>query len=115
MDGIGKVIVDNLFDPFNPEGVSSSGLTALPKIHKHIVVWQDKTNGTWDIRGYNLITKQEFVVTNLKMSQQVNPAVYVDAKAERAIVVWQDNRDGNWDIYAAIVDGEEVATETETP
>jgi hypothetical protein len=114
-DGIGKVMIDNLFDPFNPEGVSSSGLTALPKIHKHIVVWQDKTNGTWDIRGYNLITKQEFVVTNLKTSQQVNPAVYVDAKAQRAIIVWQDNRDGNWDIYAAIVDGPEAATETETP
>lgn len=42
-------MVDNLFDPFNPEGISSSGLTACPKIHKHLVVWQDARNGTWDI------------------------------------------------------------------
>ena len=80
-DEIGKVVVDNLFDPFNPEGISGSGLTACPKIHKHIVVWQDQSNGTWDIRGYNLVTRQEFVVTNMKMSDQVNPAVYVDTQA----------------------------------
>jgi len=112
-DDVGKVIVDNLFDPFNPEGISSSGLTASPKIHKHIVVWQDGSNGTWDIRGYNLVTHQEFIVTNTKMSNQVNPAVYVDAQAGRAIIVWQDDRDGNWDIYGAIVDGPEVITTTE--
>jgi hypothetical protein len=51
-------------------------------------------------------------VTSLKMSDQVNPAMYVDSRQKRAIIVWQDNRDGNWDIYAAIVDGLEVATET---
>ncbi len=110
-DDVGKVFVDNLFDPFNPEGISSSGLTACPKIHKHIVVWQDQRNDTWDIRGYNLITHQEFVVTNMRMSDQVNPAVYVDSQRQRAIIVWQDDRDGTWDIYAAIVDGPEAATQ----
>lgn len=108
-DGVGKVMADNLFDPFNPEGISSSGRTACPKIHKHIVVWQDQGNDTWDIRAYNLVTRQEFVVTDMKMSDQVNPAVYVDTESEQAIIVWQDNRDGNWDIYAAIFDGPEVA------
>ncbi|HNS22430.1 MAG TPA: hypothetical protein PKH24_18140 [Sedimentisphaerales bacterium] len=112
-DKAGKVMVDNLFDPFNPEGISSSSLTACPRIHKHIVVWQDGSNGTGDIRGYNLITRQEFILTNTKMSDQVNPAVYVDTEAQRAIVVWQDDRDGNWDIYGAILDGPEVATTTE--
>ncbi len=92
-DGVGKVMFDDLYDPFNPAGISSSGLTAYPKIHKHIVVWQDQSNGTWDIRGYNLVTGQEFVVTNQKSSQQVNPAVYVDVEAQRAIVVWQDDRE----------------------
>ncbi len=110
-DEVGKVVADNLFDPFNLEGISSSGLTACPKIHKHIVVWQDQSNNTWDIRGYNLVTRQEFVVTNMKMSEQVNPSVYVDTAAERAVIVWQDNRDGNWDIYAAILDGPEVAAQ----
>jgi beta propeller repeat protein len=112
-DDVGKVFVDNLFDPFNPQGISGSGLTACPRIHKHIVVWQDQSNGTWDIRGYNLITHQEFAVTNMRMSDQVNPAVYVDTKQQRAIIVWQDGRDGNWDIYAAIVDGPEIAAAAE--
>jgi beta propeller repeat protein len=107
---VGKVFVDNLFDPFNPEGISGSGLTACPRIHKHLIVWQDQSNGTWDIRGYNLLTRQEFVVTNMRMSDQVNPAVYVDSQHQRAIIVWQDDRDGTWDIYAAVVDGPEVAT-----
>jgi beta propeller repeat protein len=111
-DDVAPVMVDNLFDPFNPEGISSSGLTACPKIHKHLVVWQDQSNGTWDIRAYNLITHQEFVVTNMRMSDQINPAVYVDTAHQRAIIVWQDGRDGNWDIYAALVTGPEATTES---
>jgi hypothetical protein len=39
--------------------------------------------------------------------------VYVDTKQQRAIIVWQDGRDGNWDIYAAIVDGPEIAAAAE--
>jgi beta propeller repeat protein len=110
-DDVGRVFVDNLFDPFNPEAISSTGLTACPRIHKHIVVWQDQSNGTWDIRGYNLITRKEFAVTNMRMSNQVNPAIYVDAGRQQAVIVWQDDRDGTWDIYGAVVDGPEVATE----
>lgn len=110
-DDVGKVMVDNLFDPFNPEGISSSGQTACPRIHEHIVVWQDHSNGTSDIRGYNLVTGQEFTITDLKTSDQVNPAVHVDTARQRAVVVWQDGRNGNWDIYAAILDGPEVATQ----
>lgn len=111
-DDAGRVVVDNLYDPFNPEGISSSTQTAVPRIHKHVVVWQDRSNGTWDIRGYNLVTGQEFIVTDLEMSDQVNPAVYVYPDEDQAIVVWQDNRNGNWDIYAALLDGPEVATQT---
>ncbi len=108
-DEVGKVMVDNLFDPFNPEGISGSGLTACPRIHKHLVVWQDGSNGTWDIRCYNLATHQELVVTDTKMSDQINPSVYVDTDAMRALIVWQDDREGNWDIYGAILDGPEIA------
>jgi hypothetical protein len=54
---MGKVMIDSLFDPFNPEGISSSTRTACPKIHRRIVAWQDESNGTWDIRGLNLITR----------------------------------------------------------
>ena len=112
-DGAGKVVVDNLYDPFNPEEIGSSTQTASPRIHQHIVVWQDRSNGTWDIRAYNLATRQELVITDLKMSDQVNPAVYVDQENRRATVVWQDNRDGNWDIYAAVLEGSEVAGGTD--
>ncbi len=108
-DDVGKVMLDNLFDPFNPEGISSGNLTACPKIHRHIIVWQDQRNGTWDIRAYNRITRQELVITDRKMSDQVNPSVYVDTEQQRAIIVWQDDRDGNWDIYAALLEGPEVA------
>lgn len=111
-DDVGRVVTDNLFDPFNPEEISRSGLTGCPKIHEHIVVWHDFSNGTWDIRAYNLITRQEISVTDRKMSDQMNPAVYVDLEQEHAIIVWQDNRDGNWDIYAAVLDETEVATQT---
>lgn len=112
-DDVGKVIIDNLFDPFNPEGISSSGLTACPRIHKHIVVWQDGHNGTWDIRVYNLATGREFAITDTKMSHQMNPAVYVDTEAMKALVVWQDDRNGNWDIYGAVLDGSEAAATAE--
>jgi len=108
-DEVGRVLLDNLFDPFNPEEISGSGVTACPRIHGHIVVWQDGSNGTWDIRAYNRITEEEIVVTNRKMSEQMNPSVYVDAEQARAIIVWQDNRDGNWDIYAAVLDTPEIA------
>ncbi len=112
-DDAGPVMIDDLFDPFNPAGISSSGLTACPKIHKHLVVWQqyDPSYDTWDIRACNRITRQEFVVTNMRMSDQVNPSVYFDTAQQRAIIVWQDSRDGNWDIYAAVVTVPEAATE----
>jgi len=108
-DDVGRVMVDNLYDPFNAEAISRSGLTACPRVHKHIAVWQDRSNGTWDIRAYNLATRQELTVTDLEMSDQVNPCVYVDTERDRAVIVWQDNRDGNWDIYAAILDGSDLA------
>jgi hypothetical protein len=112
-DDAAPVMIDNLYDPFNPEGISSSTLTGVPRIHKHIVVWQqyDLVNETWDIWAYNRITRQEFAITKLRMSDQGNPAVYVDTARQRAVVVWQDDRDGNWDIYAALLDGPEAATE----
>jgi len=107
-DDVGRVLLDNLFDPFNPEEISHSGQTACPRIHGHFVVWQDFSNGTWDIRAYNRITRQEIVVTDRKMSDQMNPSVYVDAAQARATIVWQDNRDGNWDIYAATLETPEI-------
>jgi len=110
-DDVGRVLLDNLFDPFNVVEISHSGQTACPKIHGHFVVWQDFSNGTWDIRAYNRITRQEIVVTDRKMSDQMNPSVYVDAAEARATIVWQDNRDGNWDIYAATLETPEIAAE----
>ncbi|MBN2130462.1 MAG: hypothetical protein JW741_13250 [Sedimentisphaerales bacterium] len=107
-DDVGRVLLDDLFDPFNAEKISWSGLTASPRIHGHLVVWQDLSNGTWDVRAYNRITREELVITDRKMSDQMNPSVYVDAAQARATIVWQDNRDGNWDIYAATLDTPEI-------
>jgi hypothetical protein len=113
-DGDGKVMLDNLFDPFNPEQISRSDRTACPKIHRHVVVWheQDPSSRAWNIRAYNVRTGQEIVVTDRRMSDQMYPSVYAEPDSRRCIVVWQDNRDGNWDVYAAILDAADLG---ETP
>jgi TolB protein len=61
-------------------------------VYENIVVWIYKIDGSEDIYGYNLTTKQMFQVTTHKGDQEY-PAIYKDT------VVWMDYRDGNYDIY----------------
>ncbi|MDQ2809861.1 MAG: S-layer homology domain-containing protein, partial [Chloroflexota bacterium] len=65
-----------------------------PQIDGDLLVWEDNSAGTWDIRARDLHTS--IVLT-----------VYSGAGDQRApdvsgnLIVWQDNRSGNWDIYGA--------------
>ena len=65
-----------------------------PDISGHIVVWQDYRNNNWDIYGYNLVTQQEFQITDDPFNQQF-PAISGN------LVVWQDERDEISQTYAA--------------
>ncbi|MBU7028435.1 MAG: hypothetical protein HXS48_15995, partial [Theionarchaea archaeon] len=49
-------------------------------------------NGNYDIYGYDLVTKEEFQITE-DTSDQLSPTIYGNT------VVWEDYRNGNYDIY----------------
>ena len=78
---------------------SSSAIN--PDIDDNIIVWQDYRNNNWDIFGYNLNTREEFLITD-------NPADQTDPAISGNVVVWQDNRSRSWNIYAVILNGPEV-------
>jgi beta propeller repeat protein len=73
-----------------------------PDIDGNIIVWQDNRNNNWDIFGYNLTTRKEFQITD-DANDQTGPAI------SGSVVAWQDNRNGNSQIYAAILDGPDLA------
>ncbi|MEN6309160.1 MAG: hypothetical protein ABFD91_15545 [Anaerohalosphaeraceae bacterium] len=68
----------------------------------HLVVWQDNRNGNWDIYGFNLITRQEFQITNDK-DDQIHPAI------DNELVVFEDDRSGMSAVYAVQLDGTAIA------
>jgi beta propeller repeat protein len=71
----------------------SSGPGEHPATDGTYVVWQTpNTFGNSCIMGYDIATKQEFVVCDAE-GAQINPAI------SDGVVVWQDDRNGNWDIY----------------
>ena len=80
-----------------------------PDISGNLIVWQDDRNGDWDIYGYNLTTRQEFLISDDQPNQtvfsdQTNPAI------SGTTVVWQDNLGGKMNIYMALLSGPDVAT-----
>ena len=86
------------------------GSQQAPDISGHLVVWEDDRNGNWDIYGYNLITRQEFLITTETAasdtehsSHQRNPAI------SGSLVVWEDSRVSPVNIYYAWLDGDAVA------
>ena len=100
-------------DPANPQvfAVAIETSNAInPDISGNLIVWQDDRNGDWDIYGYNLATRREFVISDAQPNQtvfsdQTNPAI------SGTTVVWQDNLGGKMNIYMALMSGsDEVAT-----
>lgn len=99
----------------NSESVSTFAIASEtlaqknPDIDGHIIVWQDYRNGDdYNIWGYNLVTGQEFQITDDPFDQ-INPAISND------IVVWEDYRDDPSNIYAVILKGVEIAACPDAP
>ncbi|MDQ2808549.1 MAG: S-layer homology domain-containing protein [Chloroflexota bacterium] len=67
-----------------------------PQIDGNLLVWEDNSAGTWDIRARDLQTSLIFTVT-AGVGDQRLPAVSGN------LIVWQDNSSGTWDIYGAQV------------
>jgi beta propeller repeat protein len=84
-------------------GIVAAGSETNSVIYKDQIVWQDESNGNWDIQMYNISTSTKTQITSDKADQQ-NPEIYGKN------IVWQDSRNGgingdswdpsgNWDIY----------------
>ena len=71
-------------------------------ISGNIVVWQDNRNGNWDIYGYNLVTGQEFAITDDEFDQ-TDPAI------DGNLVAWADMWTGTSNIWAAELSGDAIA------
>ena len=52
----------------------------------NIVVWEDQRTGNWDIYGYNLSSKSEFVITTNQTAYNSDNTPAIDGD----IVVWTD-------------------------
>lgn len=104
-EGDFDIYAADISDPSDPSEfslVAEAAAQTAPDIHKHLVVWQDNRNGHWDIYGYNLTTRQEFRITS-DASDQTNPAIWEN------LVVWEDNRSGVSAVWAAWLEGPEIA------
>jgi len=88
-----------------------------PDIDGHLVVWQDDRNSDWDIYGYNLVTRQEFIISDNQPGQteftdQLRPRISGN------LVVWEDvplTPDAPADIFAVFLEGPEIATCPDAP
>ena len=72
-------------------GNATAGSERNSVIYEDRIVWQDDSNGNWDIQMYNISTSTETQITNNEAEQQ-NPDIYGDR------IVWQDDISGNWNI-----------------
>ncbi len=72
-----------------------------PATDGRLIVWQDRQNGSWDIRAYDLGTGKVSQKTSSE-GDEINPDVDGD------LLVWQDNRGGDWDIRALDLTSGEV-------
>jgi beta propeller repeat protein len=107
------IYAEDISDPANPKLIvvaidSSNAIN--PDISGNLIVWQDDRNTDWDIYGYNLATRREFLISDAQPNQtvfsnQTNPAI------SGTTVVWEDDLGGKMTIYMALMSGsDEVAT-----
>jgi beta propeller repeat protein len=81
---------------------AGAGIQQAPDISGHLVVWQDRRNGNWNIYGYNLITREEFQITT-NSADQTNPAI------SGSLVAWEDSRVTPANIYYTWLEGDVIA------
>ncbi len=112
------IFAEDISDPANPRliTIANDFFNAInPDISGNLIVWQDDRNGDWDIYGYNLATRREFLISDDQPNQtvfsnQTNPAI------DGTTVVWEDDLGGTMNIYMAVMSGfDEVATCTNPP
>lgn len=102
---------EDLSDPSDPKLIAVAIETSNamnPDISGDLIVWQDDRNGDWDIYGYNLATRRQFLISDAQPNQtvfsdQTNPAI------SGTTVVWEDNLSGETNIYLALLSGPDVA------
>jgi beta propeller repeat protein len=96
VDGFIAKITDPAGTPPPPAApiASGPGDQGAPRVSGHVVVWEDNSQGTWDILARDLDTLNTFAVYRGPADQR-HPAIDGD------LVVWEDNRNGDWDIYGA--------------
>ena len=111
------IFAEDVSDPANPKliTIANDFSNAInPDISGNLIVWQDDRNGDWDIYGYNLATRREFLISDAQPNQtvfsnQTYPAI------SGTTVVWQDDLGGKMNIYMALLSGPDVATCTNPP
>ncbi|HSA74151.1 MAG TPA: hypothetical protein VLD84_09375 [Nitrososphaeraceae archaeon] len=85
----------------------NNGTSELPQVtaegNNVYVVWQDNTNGNYDVYfAYSPDNGKNFEsVRNLSKNNGTSELPQVTAEGNNVYVVWQDNTNGNYDVYFA--------------
>ena len=105
-DGNGTVDLygADVSDPDNPTEfliTQADGAQLNARLSGHLVVWQDNRDGAWNIYGFNMVTRQEFQITN-DIYNQTRPDI------DGLLVVFEDDFNEAGAIYGARLSGPEV-------
>ena len=83
----------------------NNGTSELPQItaegNNVYVVWQDNTNGNYDVYfAYSPDNGKNFEsIRNLSKNNGTSELPQITAEGNNVYVVWQDNTNGNYDVY----------------
>jgi beta propeller repeat protein len=73
--------------------ISELGDVAAPAIDRHLVVWQQRVDGVWNIHATDISNKQQVRVTS-ESTNQAYPQV------SGSVIVWQGHDGTSWNVYA---------------